>query len=180
MRFLLLVLIAAACCAQEPLTVYDGEAVAKGGSWAAPEGASLVAATIKAASGANHLALAGTATSWWVGGGWNWCSWWGKGSDLSAFSKLSLQLYIAEGPVQELSITLTDVNKKAGGKVDLKAAGICDLATLSAGYREVVVPLDTLCAGIDRSAVWEIGIGAVAGAEKGSLKVYIDDIRFLP
>lgn len=155
-----------------PFIVFDGGQTAGGGGWSAPQDST----TLGKADGA--LVLKGSTTNWWLGAGWNWYNWYGLGDDLSSQTTLSVRMHLVSGDPKEITVHLMDANKQAGSKIGLVKQGMVTMAALRSGWQELSLPLDGLCRGLDRTAVWELDVGLSFANASGSATLLIDDIRF--
>ena len=177
----LLLLPSVRAIAADKLVVWDGEQVAEGQSWVAPQRDtnSYKPQTVEAHGGKTALELHAEGAEW-VGGGWNWHGWWPPttGADTTHFTHLTFWIKVKGRFTNQINVWLNcSATKKESGKVNIfdYVKDVTD-----GQWHEIAVPLTDLTkeqTAFDPKTVWEFDIGTWS-PETGAISLFVDDIAF--
>jgi len=165
------------------LTVWNGEEAARGGGWAVPrnEANSIKTQTATAYSGDTALEFQFEGNAW-LGGGWNWFSWWPEdaGTDTTAFTHLVFRIQ-QHGDVQNLTVSLASSSNKNASEPVRLADYFKNVVLDAREWHQAVIPLADFKSQEDKpfdpKTVWEITFGTWAQHSR-TFTLFIDDIGF--
>ena len=164
------------------LVVWDGETAANGASWVTPKKDSNYFKPQEKETHSPKAALELRAEGEpYVGGGWNWHSWWPEdaGDDISGFKNLTFWIKVTG----RKPVTLTVALNCSSTKKATAALSILDYCKDAADgqWHEVVVPLEDFAkkekTDFDPKKAWEADFGTWA-QENDAVSLFIDDLGF--
>lgn len=167
------------------LTVWDGEAFARGLAWTGPPSPLnfIKPQTDEAYSGRVALEFRGEGAGW-IGGGWNWHGWYPEkaGDDIRPYANLVFRIKIVGDDPGGLTVALvSSLTKKPTGAVPVAEYAGDGVNLRDGQWHEVVIPLrDLMTTGkdpFDPSRVWELSLNSWA-PKRRAFSVFLDDIGF--
>ncbi len=183
MKFLftaIFLIIGFANFADDKLVVFDGGEKKEGKSWVHPRGtAEMKIAYQRPHSNKAHLSFKVRLDSAWAGAGWNWCSWKGKGTDISDYKFMVFRIGLSEENIRDLFIQLTSND---GTGQDIKGPKIMILHDIEARnkYVKIKIPLEKLTGKtLNVKDVWGIDFEVHGNEAEGDCKIFIDQIEFV-
>lgn len=165
--------------AQEKLVVFDGGTKKDGKSWVHPRGkADMKVAYQKPFSNKAHLSFDVRLSGAWAGAGWNWCSWKGKGTDLTDYKYLVFRIGVSKEKIRDLFVELASNNGK-GHDTKGKKVMILPMIEERNKYVKIKIPLEKLIGEkLDIKKVWGINFEVYGHKSDGECKIFIDQIEF--
>jgi len=175
----LLICIGSAIFAEDKLVVFDGGEKKKGKSWVHPRGkAEMKLSYQKPFSNKAHLSFNVKLDGAWAGSGWNWCSWKGKGTDVSGYEFIVFRIGVSKDKIKDLYVELASNNGKG---MDVKGSKVMILPMIQERnkYVKVKIPLKKLSGkNLNLKEVWGINFEVFGNKTKGECKIFIDQIEF--
>lgn len=165
--------------AQSKLVVFDGGEKKDGKAWVHPRGkAEMKIAYQRPFSNKAHLSFDVRYEGGWAGAGYNWCSWKGKGTDLTDYKFLVFRIGVSKDPVSNLFVELASSNGKGH---DAKGSKVMILPMIEKRnqYVKIKIPLEKLTGkNLNIKEVWGINFGVHGKTSEGECKIFIDQIEF--
>ena len=175
----LFIIFGFASFADDKIVVFDGGDHQAGKSWVHPRGiAKMEIAYQTPFSNKAHLNFDVKLQGGWAGAGWNWCSWKGKGTDLSDYKFLEFRIGVSKDKVKDIFVLLTSND---GTRTDKKGSKVMILPMIKKRnkYIKITIPLEKLNKGnLNIKDVWGINFEVYGKESTGHCKIFIDQIEF--